>query len=217
MSDTRRRIRRSCHKPIRVDGAGGCALLNLPVSAPETTVIEAPAVDAHAIPVVEVRTDATLLRCNKQPTLGEIEQLEARLLQCEQAGCPLDHQFAPGVYLRKVTMPKGALVIGHRHKTEHFNIILRGRASVYMDGKVHEIVAPCIIKSGVNVRKALYIHEEMEWATLHPTATTELPALEEELIIKSDSFLDHQRALADAEQLRLHVAQSSNSQGADLH
>jgi hypothetical protein len=122
-------------------------------------------------------------------TLSEIEMLEARLLHAPQVEIPLTHLFAPHVYWREVFMPKGSFVIGHQHKTEHFNVVLTGRARVLMAGEMHEIVAPCVMTSGAGVRKILYIEEDMRWATIHPTDETDMERLEEELIIKSDSFL----------------------------
>jgi hypothetical protein len=60
-----------------------------------------------------------------------------------------------------------------------------------MDGVVEEIIAPAVFKSGVNVRKVLYIREDMRWATLHPTDETDLLELEQLLITKSDTWQKH--------------------------
>lgn len=133
-----------------------------------------------------------------------VEQAEAALLQRPQVNIPLTHRFAPGVYWREVFMPKDTFVIGHRHLTEHFNVILTGKARVMMDGVIHDIVAPCVLKSDPGVRKVLYIVEDMRWATVHPTTETDLERLEELLIVKSDSFVKHQ--LADMERLRASMA-----------
>ena len=88
-------------------------------------------------------------------------------------------------------MPAGSLIIGHEHRTEHFNIVLSGRATVMMDGVISEIASPCVLKSAAGVRKVLYIHEEMRWATIHPTDETDLTKLEEMLIVKSASYQRH--------------------------
>ena len=123
---------------------------------------------------------------------GEIESLEKACLGMDQVDCPLVHSFAPGVYLREITMPKGSFVIGHEHKTEHFNIVLSGSARVMLeDGVIHRIVAPYTFVSKPGVRKVLLIEEEMRWATVHPTHETDIERLEEELIVKSAEFLDH--------------------------
>lgn len=128
-------------------------------------------------------------------SLAEVETLEGTLLgnpSFKHVECPVTHTFAPGVYYREISMPKGAFIIGHCHKTEHLNVITEGRATVMFDGVVHEIVAPCVIKSGVGVRKVLYIQEDMRWATVHPTDETDLEKLEDLLITKSTAFLAHQ-------------------------
>lgn len=134
-------------------------------------------------------------------TAANIERVEAELLKLPQVEIPLTHRFAPGVYMREVMMPAGTFVIGHCHKTRHLNIISQGRATVMMDGDVHEIVAPCVLTSEVNVRKVLYIHEDMIWATIHPTHETDLDKLEAELITKSPSYMRHLEDLQELKKL----------------
>lgn len=102
----------------------------------------------------------------------------------------LIHRFAPGVYIREIHMPAGMLIIGAQHKTEHFNIILTGKARVFMDGRVHDISAPATIKSGVDVRKVLLILEDVVWQTIHanPDDETNLDALEAKHVTYPDSY-----------------------------
>lgn len=122
---------------------------------------------------------------------SQIEAVEEQLIQLEQVECPLVHRFAPSVYAREVTMPANSFIIGHEHKTEHFNVVLTGRARVMIDGVIEDIVAPCIFVSKPSVRKVLYIIEEMKWATIHPTEETNLEALDCALVKKSNSFIKH--------------------------
>lgn len=155
------------------------------------------------VPILEPQvTEVVSATSVKRSTeLDRIEGLEKLLLNEPQIDLPLHHAFAPNVYLRQITMPKGTVVIGHQHKTEHFNIVMSGRATVYMEGQMHEIVAPCIFKSSAGVRKVLLIHETMVWATIHPTSETNLDKLDDELIIKSDSFQQHEIEVAKAKEL----------------
>lgn len=127
---------------------------------------------------------------------NKIEQAEEALLDLPQSGVPLEHAFAPGVYLRQVVMPANTIVIGHQHKTKHFNVVLTGKAIVVMNGDRHIIQAPCIFVSEPGVRKVLYIIEEMRWATIHPTDETDIETLEDQLITKSNAFLTHEEAQA---------------------
>ena len=122
---------------------------------------------------------------------SQIEAVEEQLLQLEQVDCALVHRFAPSVYMREVTMPAGSFIIGHEHKTEHFNVVLTGKARVMMDGVIEDIIAPCVFVSKPAVRKVLYIVEEMKWATVHPTEETDLEILDSNLIRKSNSFIKH--------------------------
>ena len=88
-------------------------------------------------------------------------------------------------------MPEGTFIIGHEHKTRHFNVVLTGRAAVMMDGEVREIIAPATFVSEPGVRKILYIREDMRWQTIHPTDETDVEKLEDQLVVKSASFLKY--------------------------
>lgn len=125
-------------------------------------------------------------------TPERIESLESIILKLPQVDIPVHHLFSPGVYIREGVMPKGVFVIGHCHKTEHFNLALKGRASVMMDGEVHHITAPAIIKSGPGVRKIFYVHEDLQWATVHATTETDVKKLEEDLVSPTESFREHE-------------------------
>lgn len=159
--------------------------------------------------VMEIESSA-VAHTGSPATPAQIQELEARLLKLEQADVPLVERFAPGVYLREVFMAKDTFVIGHEHKTRHFNIVLSGRASVLMDGKVCEIVGPCTFVSEPGVRKVLYIHEDMRWQTVHPTEETDPLLLEDALIVKSPAYLEHQAAL-DLHELRALVTDGEQS------
>lgn len=106
-----------------------------------------------------------------------------------QTPMPLKHFFAPGVYIREITMPAGTYVIGKIHKTEHFNIIQKGRLSlVNEDGTSTELVGPMTFVSKAGVQKAMFIHEDAVWSTVHLTNLRDMEALENEIIESDDSY-----------------------------
>lgn len=125
---------------------------------------------------------------------ADIEKVARELAKYPQTEMPVTHHFSPGVYVREIYMAAGTIVIGHRHKTEHLNVVLTGSAIVYCEGITEQITAPFIFKSGVDAQKVLYIQEAMRWATIHPTHETDLKVLEEELIIKNPSVLEFTKA-----------------------
>lgn len=130
-----------------------------------------------------------------------VEEMEGEMLKlngsihCTQIArdYPMKHHFAPGVYIREILMPAGAFLIGAEHTTEHFNIVLSGRASVIIEEKVHEIVAPDIFVSRPGVRKVLKIHETMRWQTVHanPNNETDIAKFEATLCVMSATYRNH--------------------------
>lgn len=126
------------------------------------------------------------------PDNAAIERVEAALLSQPQLDLPLTHLFAPDIYWREIFMPAGSVVIGHEHKTEHFNVVLTGRARVSIEGEWHDIVAPQVFVSKPGVRKVLHILEDVRWATIHATQETDPAKMEELFIVKSETFLKHQ-------------------------
>ena len=132
-----------------------------------------------------------------------IERVEAMCLGAPQTEMPLEHKFAPGVYVREIFMPKDTFVIGHEHKTEHFNVVLSGRAKVLVDGKCVQLIeAPAVFISKPGVRKVLRIYEDMRWMTIHPNPEDEqrIDVLEDVLVVQSQSFKDYHRQLNSVRQ-----------------
>ena len=103
-----------------------------------------------------------------------IHKLGSELMNMPQVDCPLTHLFAPGVYYREIFMPANTCVVGHKHKTEHLNIVLSGKALVIIDGEKHKIEAPTVFVSKPGVSKVLLIIEDMRYATIHPTDETDI-------------------------------------------
>jgi hypothetical protein len=101
----------------------------------------------------------------------------------EQVECPVTHHFSPGLYLREIFMPAGTTVVGRVHKTEHFNILVKGRCViVHDDFRREELVAPMVFVSKAGVQKTLHILEDMIWMTTHVSEETDLEKLEALLV-----------------------------------
>jgi len=104
----------------------------------------------------------------------------------EDTLCPVANQFSEGVYARTIFMPKGAMVVGKKHKTRHFNFIMTGEAWLWMDGHKSYIKAPYLLESFEGVRKVLHIVEDMHWTTIHPTDSTDIAEIEADIIKEED-------------------------------
>ncbi len=131
----------------------------------------------------------------------QIEELEGILLNGPTIEPKIDHTFSPGVYMRTMEMPAGSIIIGHMHKTDHINILLKGKISVVIDGELRNLSAPYIVVSSAGTRKVAYVHEDVVWANVHATSETDIVKLEEQLIQKSETFKRHEIEALASKQL----------------
>lgn len=148
-----------------------------------------------------VVTSADIVRVKHANANERIARLEKAMLHLPQVEPELTHEFADKVYVRTIAMPAGHIVIGHEHKTEHFNIVHRGKCLVNMDGELQQIEGPCMFVSGPGVRKVLWIQEDTLWSTFHvnPDDERDIEKLEARYVVKTQAWLEHHAAV---EQLR---------------
>ncbi len=116
--------------------------------------------------------------------------LENEMRKHPQLEDQVTHHFAPGVYARELFIPKGALLTGKIHKTEHLNIISQGKIIVSNMGESRTITAPHILVSKPGTKRAGYALEDTIWITIHPTLETDLIKIEEEVIAKDFDEVD---------------------------
>ena len=100
---------------------------------------------------------------------------------------PIDHFFMDGVYIRKMTMYQGYIVIGAIHKHKHMCFLLEGHLSVASSSGVKEYIAPCYIISEPGEKRILYAHEESHWYNTHknPSNTENVAELEKQIVALS--------------------------------
>ena len=117
------------------------------------------------------------------PTRAQIERLEAEVRALPQVEIPTAHDFAPGLYVRTITVPQGATLTGKVHATDHIFIISRGDMTLVTENGRQRVQAPfqCIGKAGV--KRAGYAHAETVCTNIHITQETDLARLEAELIV----------------------------------
>jgi hypothetical protein len=120
----------------------------------------------------------------------DIEKYEAKLAILQEKlmrlppapELPLEHHFSGGTYSRKLFIPKGAFVIGKKHKTEHPNDIVKGSCLVTIDGETALLKAPYSFISEAGCKKVVYALEDVEWITTHKVKGTNIEKIETELI-----------------------------------
>ena len=113
----------------------------------------------------------------------ELNQLERELAWEPIAPPPVVHTFTPGLYARTIFLKAGTLCTSKIHKTEHQYIVSRGSCRVWIPGIGWEMIkAPYHGITKVGTRRALHILEDTIWTTFHPTMSTDLDEIENEII-----------------------------------
>lgn len=141
------------------------------------------------------------------PAPGLIDEVETRIMQIggeyqprgEQISfLPLRHEFPPGMYVRQIQMPKGAVITTRIHRTEHPFVISSGRCLVLVEGtRWEEFKAPYLGRTLPGTRRLLFIVEDAIWTTFHLNPD-ELRDLEEiELMLT----VDYENPLLEAGEL----------------
>lgn len=105
---------------------------------------------------------------------------------------PLEHIFAPGLYARQMTIPKGGIIIGKIHRHAHVNTISKGRVFVVTEFGKDEIVAPATFVSNPGTKRVVVAQEETIWTTYHPTDETDLAKIEEHVIAPTYDALEQE-------------------------
>lgn len=144
----------------------------------DTKLLEAILSDIHNRAYIDVA-------CDVQQQVGELPQIEL----------PVFHHFAPHVYMRQMDAPAGTLMVTKMHKTEHFLIILKGSATIQTADGISQFFAPQIVKTMPGTKRVIYFHEDSAWLTVHPTESTNLSEIEDQVIVPDDQIQNFLKSL----------------------
>ena len=111
--------------------------------------------------------------------------------------CPLTHEFADGVYVRTIFIPKGTIIVGKIHRHAHPNFLMKGEVTVVTEnGGVQRLKAPVSMISGAGTKRVVFTHEDTVWTTIHVTEETDLEKIEEAVIAKTFEEFEAQDRLS---------------------
>jgi len=119
----------------------------------------------------------------------DIEAVEAHMLTLHQVECPVEHIFGPGIYIRQISMPAGATVLGHAHTGDNLMMVLSGRLVLVEGGLTREVSAPYIFTAGPG-RKLVYIIEDCVVQNILATEETDIEKLEAMFVKKSPAYME---------------------------
>jgi len=88
--------------------------------------------------------------------------------ELQGAETPLTHYHTKDLYGRRIIVPAGCFFTTRVHKTAHISVAFRGRITMLnAEGESQEVIAPDMFVTPAGTHRVVYVHEEVEFATIH--------------------------------------------------
>jgi hypothetical protein len=117
----------------------------------------------------------------------------------DQRELPVAHEFAKGMYIRRLFIPKGTLLVGKIHKQECINVVERGDIAILTETGSKRITAGFTLVSPPGMQKVGYANEDTIFTNIFRTDETDIDKLETELVW--DSYEAMERLTAEGIEL----------------
>lgn len=100
-------------------------------------------------------------------TRAKIIELQAALvpIQCDPPA-PV-HRFAPGMYMRELTVPAGTVLVGKIHRHDHFLMVMSGVAIVKSEFGDDVVYPGYIATSRAGVKRVVLAVTDTRFITIH--------------------------------------------------
>ncbi len=109
----------------------------------------------------------------------KVLRLEHSMQPIAQAECPVRHYFAPGMYAREITIPKGVVLVGAIHKTNNLVVLSKGRLRMATTDGTQDIAAPYTMTCMAGAKNTALALEDSVWTNFFPTDETDVDRLVE--------------------------------------
>ena len=119
-------------------------------------------------------------------TRADVVALESEMRKLPQIDIPVRHYFSKGLYVRAISLPKGAITVGKIHKHECISILAKGERSTLVDGRIVRVSAGFIQVTPPGFKRASFTHEDSVWVTAHATEERDIAKLEDELVCETE-------------------------------
>lgn len=116
----------------------------------------------------------------------KILELEETLRGMPQLDLPVKHYQIEGVYVRELFLPKGTVLTGKIHNTEHISILSQGELMVVSEQGTFSLKAPYTVIDKPGTKRAGYAVTDCTFINVMRSDKLTIEDLEEELV--SDTF-----------------------------
>lgn len=97
---------------------------------------------------------------------ARVERLESALLTVPQVDCPIRNHFAPGVYAREISIPKGTVLVGAIHRMDNLVIVSKGRLQLVTEDGTKEVAAGETLLCKAGAKNAAVALEDTTWTNV---------------------------------------------------
>lgn len=122
--------------------------------------------------------------CAPEVMRARIDELKDQLIALNGANgaeLPVEHVVADGMYLRKLFMPKGTLLVGKIHLKSCLNIVAFGDISVLTELGSARIKSGAVGVSGRGIQKVGFAHEDTMFINVFRTDEIDIEKIEAEI------------------------------------
>ena len=112
----------------------------------------------------------------------QVERLQEQMAVMPQAELVTEHQFSPGMYMRKLYRPAGTLIVGKVHKEPHFFLCAKGEIIAWTENGMKRLQAGDVVESKPGTKRVTLAVTDAIGITIHRTDKTDLDEIEAELI-----------------------------------
>lgn len=86
------------------------------------------------------------------------------------------------VYMRQMRTAAGKMIGSHKHRYEHYSVLVSGRARAEFEGEVEEHEAPSVMVVPAGVEHRITALTDIVWLCIHGTSEMDLDRIDDVLI-----------------------------------
>lgn len=91
----------------------------------------------------------------------------------------VEHSIQDGMYMRKLFIPKGSLIVGKIHKLSCLNVVAQGDISILTESGSARVRAGYTVASPAGIQKVGYAHEDTIFINVFRTDETDIQRIED--------------------------------------
>ena len=98
---------------------------------------------------------------------------------------PVEHSFTEKQYIREFRAPANHTIVSKIHNTNYPLILLKGDVTIVESNATKRVQAPFYSITEVGTMRAVIVHEECYFITVHPSEAVNIVDAEEEIFAKT--------------------------------